>query len=157
MPDRSVSTWLADRWHWLVGPWRTQNCRDELTLSVLRRIDHLETYVSTAETAATARLAELAGLIKAEFASLKGQLDAAIADKDAAVAAGITSALNDDSAADASRLEGLIAEFESVLPATVPDVPVPDPGQPAELPAEPAPAEPVEETPPADEPTPPAA
>ena len=92
--------------------------------------------MSSVEDANYARLAELAGLIKAEFASLKEQLDAAVADKDAAVAAGVASAVGEDSAADAERLSGLIAEFEQVLPVPVPEVPVPAPGEPAEVPSD---------------------
>lgn len=92
--------------------------------------------MTSAEDQAYARAAEVVGLIKAEFASLKAQVDAAVADKDAAVQAGVASALADDAAADTERLSGLIGELESVLPVAVPQVPVPDPGQPAEVPAE---------------------
>lgn len=108
-------------------------------LAIEENITRLGERVSSAEDAAYARAGELVGLIKAEFASLKGQLDAALADKDAAVAA----ALNDDSAADAERVSGLISELESVLPAEVPEVPVPDPGQPAEPVPAPEPEQPV--------------
>ncbi len=34
---------IADYAAFVTSPWRTQNCQDELTLSVLRRIEHLET------------------------------------------------------------------------------------------------------------------
>lgn len=78
--------------------------------------------MTTAENEAYVRAAQLVGLIKAEFASLRQQL----ADKDAA--------LNADAQADADRLNGLLDELATVVPADVPDVPVPDPGQPAELP-----------------------
>ena len=97
-------------------------------------LERLEDRVSTAENAAYARLGELVGLIRAEFESLRAQVDRAVQDKDAAVAAGVESALSEDAAADTARLEGLIGELESVLPAEVPDVEVPQPGQPAELP-----------------------
>lgn len=120
------------------------------TAATTQALERMEERMTTAEDAAYSRLAELAGLIKAEFASLKGQLDTAIADKDAAVAAGVSSALGEDSAADATRLQSLIAEFEQVLPVAVPEVPVPAPGEPAELPAE-APVDvPVEEAPPSE-------
>lgn len=141
---------VADYWAWLVGPWRRQNDRDELTISMLRRLNHLENRMSSAESAAYVRAAEVVGLIKAEFASLREQ----VANSDAALEA--------DAQADADRINVLIDELVTVLPADVPDVEVPAPGAPAELPeapAEPAPAEPV--TPadeaPVDPETPPAA
>lgn len=121
------------------------------TAATTTALERMETRMTSMEDAAYTRLAELAGLIRAEFESLKGQLDTAIADKDAATAAGVESALGEDSAADATRLQSLIAEFEQVLPVAVPEVPVPAPGEPAELPTEPAtveePAQPVEEAP----------
>lgn len=95
---------------------------------------HLGERMTSMEDAAWARVGELVGLIKAEFASLRDQIDAAVADKDAAVAAGVASALADDATADTARVSGLISELESVLPAPVPAVVVPEPGQPAELP-----------------------
>jgi hypothetical protein len=43
-------------------------------------------------------------------------------------------ALEQDAQADADRLAGLVDELAAVLPGEVPDVPVPGPGEPAELP-----------------------
>lgn len=107
----------------------------EATTEALQLIG--ETMTSN-EEAAYARAGEVVALLKAEFASLRSQVDAAVADKDAAVAAGVASALNEDSARDAERVEGLLGELESVLPAQaeVPEVEVPEPGQAAELPAD---------------------
>ncbi len=141
MPDRSVSDWFADRWCWLTGPWRTQNTQDELTLSVLRRIEHMESRVTNAENAAYARAAEVVGLIRAEFASLRQQV------QNAGTAG--AAALEADAQADADRITGLIDELAAELPADVPDVPVPDPGAPAELPVDDAPAAPPADEPPA--------
>lgn len=73
----------------------------------------------------------VAGLVVAEVASIKEQLAAAIADKDAAVAAGVASALGAEAQADIDRLDALTARLSEVLPVAVPDVPVPDPGEPA--------------------------
>jgi hypothetical protein len=108
-----------------------------------RRFDDLWSYVmdqteeitkmgermTSAENEAYARAAEVVGLIKAEFASLREQLDSS------------AEALSADAQADADRLNGLMDELASVLPAEVPEVPTPEPGQPAELPAEDAPAD----------------
>lgn len=111
--------------------WREHLAEIEATTVALTT---LEERVTNAENAAYARLGELVGLIRAEFESLRAQVDRAVQDKDAAVAAGVESALSEDAAADTARLEGLIGELESVLPAEVPEVEVPQPGQPAELP-----------------------
>lgn len=131
----------GDLLHWLTAPWRRPLERDELTVLALQRINRLETRMTNAENAAYARAAEVVGLIKAEFASLRLQVS------DAATAG--AAALEADAQADADRITGLIDELAAELPADVPDVPVPDPGEPAELPTE---EEPTEE-PPA-EPTP---
>lgn len=101
-----------------------------------KKLTRLEHRMTTAEQDQYARGIQLVGLLKAEFASLHAQLDAAIEDKDAAIAAGVESALGQDSAADAERIKGLLDELATVLPGDVPDVPVPDPGQPAELPVD---------------------
>jgi hypothetical protein len=148
-------SWLSDRWAWLHAPWTALSdvqadlARHEFALHEVR------TRMTNMENEAYARAAEVVGLIKAEFASLRGQLDEALAGTDAAV----ESALSEDSARDAERLTGLIDELSSVLPADVPDVPVPAPGEPAELPAdEPAPADedPADTADPADDGTRPA-
>lgn len=137
LPRRQVVTYFRDLWEY-----------------VLQQTDHItylgERMTSVEDTNYT-RLRELAGLIKAEFASVRQQLDAAVADKEAAVAAGVSSALTEDSAADAARLSGLIDEFGSILPGAPVEVVVPDPGQPAELPTgggdADVPNEPATETP----------
>lgn len=118
--------WFAARLDFLTSPWRTEIAKDELNLSVLRRINEVETRMTTAENAAYARAAEVVGLIRAEFASLRQQVS------EAATAG--AAALEADAQADADRITGLIDELAAELPADVPDVPVPDPGAPAELP-----------------------
>lgn len=143
---------LADYWAWFTGPWRRQNTHDELTVSMLTRLNHLENRMSSAESAAYARAAEVVGLIKAEFASLRQQV------ADAATAG--AAALEADAQADADRINSLIDELAEVLPADVPEVEVPAPGAPAELPSDPAPepevpAEPVADD--SDDDVPPAA
>lgn len=99
-------------------------------------LNNLRREMTSAEDRAYERAGEVVALLRAEFASLRSQVDAAVADKDAAVSAGVQNALAEDSAADAARVEGLITELASVLPAEVPDVPVPQPGDAAELPDE---------------------
>lgn len=124
MPASQVRRQLRGLWSYAVA----QTEATSVALEQLRR------EMANAEDQAYARAAEVVALIKAEFASLKGQVDAAIADKDAAVQAGVEHALAEDSAADAARVEGLIDKLASVLPAPVPEVEVPAPGEPAELP-----------------------
>lgn len=114
---------------------------------VTDKLIEMEERMTSTEQAAYARLGELVGLVKAEFASLRQQVDQAVADKDAAVAAGVASALGEETAADVERLNGLIAELEAVVPVPVPEVPVPDPGQPAELPTDSGVETPTEPTP----------
>ncbi len=128
----------GDLLHWLTAPWRRPLERDELTVLALQRINRLESRMTMAENAAYNRAAEVVGLIRAEFESLRSQL------------ANVDAALEADAQADAERLTALVDELVSVLPSGVPDVPVPDPGQPAELPEG---DEPPAEDPPA-EPTP---
>lgn len=125
---RETSDALEALWDYVIA-------QTEATTQALQRTGETMT---SAEDAAYARAGEVVALLKAEFASLRSQVDAAVADKDAAVQAGVSAALNEDSARDAERVEGLLGELESVLPAQaeVPEVDVPDPGQPAELPNE---------------------
>jgi len=127
-------SWLANNFpEWvalrdrLVEPWTVNYAaRDELDLHILERLNNLEARMTSAENDAYARAAEVVGLIKAEFASLRQQV------QDAATAG--AAALEQDAQADADRINGLIDELASVLPAEVPDVPVPAPGEAAELP-----------------------
>lgn len=136
-PRRSPMSWLTDRLHDWVCPHRDALTSVHADLAEhgktlarhARAINALETRMTTAENAAYARAAEVVGLIRAEFASLREQV--------ANAATAGAAALEADAQADADRITGLVNELVSVLPATVPDVPVPDPGQPAELPAEP--------------------
>lgn len=96
--------------------------------------NNLEDRMTSIEDAQYDRAREIVALLRAEFASLRSQIDAAVTDKDAAVAAGVASALADDAVADTQRITGLVDELASVLPGDVPEVPVPAPGEPAELP-----------------------
>jgi hypothetical protein len=108
-------------------------CNNRLQIHrIWQKINELEERMTTTEQEQYDRGAQLVGLLKAEFASLHSQLDQALADSDAKVA----TALGEDSKADAERIKGLLDELATVLPGTVPDVPVPDPGQPAEVPAD---------------------
>lgn len=141
MPDRP-STSLADRWHWLVGPWRTQSTQDELTLSVLRRIDHLESRMSAADNLA-ARLDAATNELAADLTSVRDALAAAVA--------GQAQAVQDAVSAELAKLDAPIARLEALGA---------DEADPVPAPTEPSPAAPVEDapaSPPADEPTPPAA
>ncbi|HTF54637.1 MAG TPA: hypothetical protein VK735_44955 [Pseudonocardia sp.] len=66
------------------------------------------------------------------IAELQGQLEGAEAEKAAAVAQGIADALAVDTAADTERTLAAIERLAEAAPVTVPDVPTPDPGEPAE-------------------------
>jgi hypothetical protein len=92
----------------------------------------LEDQVTAAESALWEQINNLVGVIQAEFASLKSQLDAALQDKAAAVEA----ALGDDAAADAERLSGLLDRLQAAIPGQTPVVEEPAPGEPAEVPGE---------------------
>lgn len=89
------------------------------------------TSVEQNEQARWDEAARIAGLVVAEVASIKSQLAEAIADKDAAVAAGVASALGEEAQRDIDRLDALTARLSEVLPVEVVQVPVPDPGEPA--------------------------
>lgn len=104
------------------------------TSAVTTMLDNLEDRMTSMEDTQYDRARELLALVRAEFASLRAQIDAAVADKDAAIAAGVSSALAEDAQRDTERLSGLVDELASVLPGTIPDVPVPAPGEPAALP-----------------------
>lgn len=124
-------SWLTERLAAVVAPWTDTPAR----------LHDLETRMTSAESAAFTRAAEVVGLIKAEFASLRQQV--------AEAATAGAAALEADAQTDADRINGLIDELVTVLPADVPEVPVPEPGAPAELPVDPAPSDP--EPVPADE------
>ena len=92
------------------------------------------------------QLGALIGVVVAEVVSLRdgiAQKDAALqaaqeqlSNVDADTAQKISDALAADSAADADRTKAWLDQLASAAPVTVPDVPVPDPGQPAEPPAD---------------------
>lgn len=127
--SQMTRTWLlADLWVWLVGPWRRQNDHDELTVSMLARLNHLENRMSLTDAA----LAELDAATNEVAADLDA-LEAQIAGLDADAASKISAA--------AARLRGLAADPEQPVPPA-------EPADPA--PADPeAPADPSDETPPA--------
>jgi hypothetical protein len=124
--------------------------RDDQIKSILHRLDQLEIRMTSAEQAVNEKLGVLIGVVVAEVASLR----AGVADKDAAlqaalaqlqaledseaadVARQVQAALDTDSAADTVRVQGYLDQLSQAVPADVPDVPVPDPGQPAEPPAD---------------------
>ena len=104
MTDRSASR-IADLWVWLTGLWRRQNDRDELTVSMLARLNHLENRMSLTDAA----LAELDAATNEVAADLDA-LEAQIASLDADAASKISAA--------AARLRGLAADPEQ--PPTLP-------------------------------------
>jgi hypothetical protein len=78
------------------------------------------------------RAAQIAGLLQAEFASLRAQLEAEHADDAEQVDAAVKTAR----AADLERVGKLLDVFAQLLPGETPQVETPAPGEPAELPAE---------------------
>ncbi len=136
MPEHS--NWLADRWHWLVGPWRTQSTQDELTLSVLRRIEHLERFMADTSPVLNKLAEDLRAWGAGPFAALLA---------DNARLAARNAELEGEDVAESSAADNAVSAFNDLTaPVTEsPDVPVEI--SPVEVPA----------APPADEPTPPAA
>lgn len=124
--------------------------RDDQIRSILHRLDQLEIRMTSAEQDVNEKLGVLIGVVVAEVASLRdglstkdAALQAALAqlqalqDSEAAdVARQVQAALDTDSAADTVRVQNYLDQLSQAVPADVPDVPVPDPGEPAEPPAD---------------------
>lgn len=122
------------------------------------RIESLENRVTNIENEAFEQLGVLIGVVVAEVESLRTGItakDQALADALAqiealvanaageearqaeAVAAAVRDALALDSTADATRVLGYVDQLKAAAPTQeVPEVPVPDPGVPAEPPAD---------------------
>lgn len=79
--------------------------------------------------------AALVGRIRAEFQSLRDQLAAEQAAEQADDQAQVDTAVAAARDADAARVGGLVDALAELLPADVPELPVPEPGQPATDPA----------------------
>lgn len=115
---------------YLVAPW---SLLSDLRAAVLRlgsRMTALEARMTASFDEQEARGQQLVALIKAEFTSLRQQLAEEEADDQTQVDTAVTAAR----AADADRLGRLIDTLAEVLPGQTPEVPVPDPGEPATLP-----------------------
>lgn len=107
---------------YVLAPW---SLLSEVRAALLRhgvRLTALEKKMASMNDA-LAEAARVVGLVKAEVASLRDQLVAEQSDDDAEVAAARE--------ADAARLSELVGVLAEALPAAVPDVPAPGPGQPA--------------------------
>lgn len=141
---------IADLWRYVLD-------QTEATSVALERMEQRMTNV---EQQTWDELGRLVGVIVAEVTSLRdgiAQKDAALqaaqaelADAQSAAAQQVQDALDADSAADVERALGLVDQLKTAVPADVPDVPVPAPGEPAEeppaggggdVPAEPAPGD----------------
>lgn len=117
-----------------------------------RRINDLEDRMTSVEQQTWDQLGRLVGVVIAEVKSLRETVAAkdaalaatqeALAGADAAAAEQVRAALDADSASDVERVVGLLGQLADVVPAEVPDVPVPAPGEPAEAPT-PPPGEPT--------------
>lgn len=93
--------------------------------------------------------------LKATIEAQSGQLAQAEADKIAAVQQAVADALATDSDADAQRALGYVDQLNSALPqVVVPDVPVSEPGVPAEAPSDAGTAVSIPEVEPAETPEP---
>lgn len=115
---------------YVLAPWALLS---DIRAALLRhgeRIKNLETRM-TAFDDALQQAARIVGLVQAEVTSLRQQLAAEETDDQAQVDAAVADARQ----RDADRLNDLVGQLATVLPADVPDVPVPDPGQPAVDPA----------------------
>lgn len=106
------------------------------------RIDTLETRMTTAEqneSAANDRFAALLGTAIAEIKSLRSNVEAFPAQLAQAIADGDKTradALAADAQRDAERLNAYADQLAELYPQPVPDVEVPDAGQPAEPPVD---------------------
>ena len=108
--------------------------------------NRLENRMTSMEDQAWGQLGALIGVVVAEVASLKdgiAQKDAALqaaqtalAGADAAAEQKVADALAADSAADVDRVNSYLGQLSSAAPVDVPEVPVPDPGTPADPPAD---------------------
>lgn len=117
----------------VLAPWRNLSGLRFLVRQHGRRLLSLEEQMTAFEDQMS-RGAQIVGLLRAEFASLRqqvadlsGQVAAEEADDQAQVAAGVDAARQ----ADADRVGSLIDQLAEVLPAEVPQVPTPEPGEPA--------------------------
>lgn len=134
---------------------RAQLRRAETTITTLEEAVTAAENALAAETAANNTLRVLIGQIAAEHQSVLNQLVAAQANEATAVDA-LDRVITDDAIADTQRTNDLIAELAAAFPGTIPQVPVPAPGDPAEVPVIAAPgpeADPEPVASPDDEPT----
>lgn len=114
--------------------------------AVERIINQLEERMTSVESQAWDQLGALIAVVVAEVQSLRegiAQKDAALqaaqealANADANTQQQVADALAADSAADVDRVLAYTDQLKAAAPVEVPEVPVPDPGQPAEPPAD---------------------
>jgi hypothetical protein len=111
---------------YLIAPW---SLLSDIRTAILRhgaRISRLEHWMTTAD-ANWAEAARIVGLVRAEVTSLREQLAAEEVDDQAQVDTAVAEARR----VDAERLDELVGVLAQTLPADVPDVPTPAPGEPA--------------------------
>lgn len=87
--------------------------------------------VEQAEAERWAEVGDLAGRVLAELDSLRQQVGVLVADQQTAVDAGVAAERQANAQADLDRLDALAAKLKAALPVAVPEIPTPDPGQPA--------------------------
>lgn len=117
---------LADLLARVLAPWQDLANTPVLVRQHSRRLNDLEERMTSTEDA-WGRAATIIGLVRAEVASLRDQLATEDADDQAQVDTAVTAARQ----SDADRLAQLVDALAEVLPADVPDVPTPGPGEPA--------------------------
>ena len=129
---------IAEAFRSILARFRAQ---DKINRKVEIRLTSLEEQYAS-------EIGPLLGIVIAEHASLTAGLaekNAALAaaltaleqeraDRDATVTSQVKSALDADSTADAERLRIYLDQLRTAVPVQVPEVPVPDPGVPAEVP-----------------------
>lgn len=89
------------------------------------------TNVEQAESERWDEVGNLAGLVLAEVESLRQQVGVLVADQQTAVDSAVAAERQQAAQADLDRLDALGAKLRAALPVTVPEVPTPDPGEPA--------------------------
>lgn len=114
--------------------------------AVEKNIINLEERMTSVEEQYAGEVGALVAVVVAEVLSLREGVrqkdealalaQTALADADARTQQAVADALAADSAADAERLKVYLDQLKATVPVEVPEVAVPDPGVPAEPPAD---------------------
>lgn len=142
-PEQEIDNRVDERLKQQIGP-KFQELWDYV-LKQTDTITELGERMTNVEQQAWDQLGALIGVVIAEVKSLRDGIaekdaalaaaQAALANADADAARKVQEALDTDSASDAARVNSYLDQLKTAVPADVPEVEVPDAGQPAEPPA----------------------